>query len=300
MDYFYILPFNDKKHIKVGISSDDITRVITHEEGYSLNLSEILILKCHRRSLAQKVERYVLKNTEKPESSNKYNGIDGHTEIRSINDLNKIKGIINKIKTDPEFRYSESKILDYKLYTLDEWINKFSESNPDIISQANKLTNKKTNNLLENKKTKKINNNYITCSDSVYDALNEYSLYLIKKNKINPMGEIITDILNRVNNNQEILDDEQKIVYFSCIERYKDKPVVINYKSKTQKNYIIKCKVEIMVIITLMRIKLISDNVHIDADDFDFKELMFRSVLQYLHLDKNIKNMAHNIINYIK
>lgn len=300
MDYLYILPFNDKKHIKVGISSDDITRVITHEEGYNLNLSKVLILKCHRKSLAKKVERFILKNTEKPESANKYNGIDGYTEIRSIHDLNKIKSIIRKIKTDPEFRYSESQILDYKLYTLDEWINKFSESNSNIRLQANKLTNKKTNNLLQNKKIKTLNNNYITCSENVYDVLNEYSLHLIKKNKINPIGEIITDVLNKINNNQEVLDEDEKYIYFKSIETYKDKPFIIDYKSKNQNRYIIKCKVEIMVIIILMKIKLISDDDDVNPEEIDFHEWSFRAIIQYLHLDKKIRNMAHNIINYIK
>ena len=56
MHYFYILPFKDGRHIKCGISSEDINRIITHNESFDIDIKKVVILNCNRKSLALKIE----------------------------------------------------------------------------------------------------------------------------------------------------------------------------------------------------------------------------------------------------
>jgi len=84
-DYLYILPFNNDRHFKIGVSSNNYNRVIKHNSVYNINYSKSLIVQASRDNV-RNLERILLSNIP-PTVSDEYSGKDGYTEIRDISYL---------------------------------------------------------------------------------------------------------------------------------------------------------------------------------------------------------------------
>ena len=292
MHYFYILPFKDGRHIKCGISSEDINRIITHNESFDIDIKKVVILNCNRKSLALKIEQWILKSTQFPDSARKYKGIDGWTEIRLRSDMKKIIDSINKIKRDPYFTFAESKALDYKFYNLNEWINKntnnFNKSK--IFEQVSKISTIQCNNNL--KGVRPLSRDYfVVTSENVEELVNKYSLHLLNSGAKNPLEDLSIIIKNIEVFHGQILSADEKEMYDHIVSVYKDKPFVIKYKKDNQL-YAIVCDVRI---ITLIMIKL---NL-LDSEE-DYNKLCFKSLVMYLQLGKKLRCSIHKIIESIE
>ena len=289
MDYFYILPLQDGKHIKIGISSDHINRIITHQNGLNIDTSDVLILNCRRRSLALKVESWIKSQTEFPDSARGYKGLDGWSEIRSRKDLKFIKHLINSIKANPHFTYSESKIIDYNLYTLTEWIVKNNESGV-LNEQINKLANvdvlKPVKGIVGNKE-----DYFITSSSNINDLIRQYSLHLIKIGRKNPL-HIFSEWIKKLEKGYilDILNSDKLGLYNEVVELYGNKPYKITY-TKDNIQYHIVCDIRLLMLVTLTL------DYHKKEDDYN--SLCFRGMLQYLQLDKKIRTSVYKLINLI-
>lgn len=292
MHYFYILPFKDGRHIKCGISSEDINRIIKHNESFDVDIKKIAILNCNRKSLALKIEQWVLKSSKFPDSARKFKGIDGWTEIRLRSDMKKIKDSINRIKRDPYFTFAESKAIDYRFYSLNEWINKntnnFNKSK--IFEQVSKISNIQCNNNL--KDVKPLNKDYfVITSENIEELINKYSLHLLNSGTKNPLEDLSFIIKNIELFKGQILSEEEMEIYEYIVSVYKDKPFIIKYKKDGQL-YAIVCDVRI---ITLIIIKL-----NLLNSEEDYNKLCFKALVMYLQLGKKLRCSIHKIIESIE
>ncbi len=290
MDYFYILPLKDQMHIKIGISSDHINRIITHQNGLNIDTSGVLILNCRRRSLALKVESWIKSQTKFPDSARGYKGLDGWSEIRRRKDLKFIKHLIRSIKGNPYFSYSESKIIDYNLYTLTEWIVKNNEGGV-LNEQINKLANvdvlKPVDGIVGNNK-----DYFIASSSNISDLIGQYSLHLIKVGRKNPL-HIFSEWIKKLERGYilDILDSsDKKKLYNEAVELYGSKPYKIEY-NKDGINYYIVCDIRLLMLVIL------SLDYHTKESDYNF--LCFRGMLQYLQLDKKLRGSVYKLIDSI-
>ena len=289
MDYFYILPLQDRKHIKIGISSDEINRIIKHKDGFNIDTSGVLILNCRRRSVALKVESWIKDQTKFPDSARGYKGLDGWSELRSIKDLNKIKHLIGCIKDNSYFKYSESKIIDYNLYTLNDWIIKNNDGGV-LNEQINKLANVE---VLKSVKGIKSNNRdlLIVSSDNIRELINKYSLHLIKTGGKNPLY-ILSELIRKNDRGfiLDILDSDKKEIYDYAVQLYFDKPFKLKH-SKDGVDYHIVCDIRLLMLVVL------SLDYHEREEDYNF--LCFRAMLQYLQLDKKLRGSVYKLLDSI-
>lgn len=125
MYYVYILVCSDKKHMKIGVSSKDLKRVIKHHKTYNILISSSRFIPLTEKRLAYKVESYLLRKI--PNIDN-LRTEDGFTELRDLKWAKDISKMLQDIKTDPEFSYIDVKRMNYKLYKIDELISKFSDN----------------------------------------------------------------------------------------------------------------------------------------------------------------------------
>lgn len=134
MHYVYILPCSDRKYMKIGVSSTDLERIITHHKSYNILIDSSRFIFPHSRRLAYKLENYLLNKIPKPKRHDLIKIKDGSSELRDISYARDIKNILNGIKTDPFFGYNES-LIDYKLYNIKDFILK-AKSNTLLESEV--------------------------------------------------------------------------------------------------------------------------------------------------------------------
>lgn len=125
MWYVYILICSDKKHMKIGVSGKDLSRVIRHHKTYNILINSSRFIPLTERRLALKVESYLLRNI--PGLRDEVRTEDGSTELRDVKWAKDIKEILQTIKKNPEFSYVDVKRMCYKLYNINELILKFGE-----------------------------------------------------------------------------------------------------------------------------------------------------------------------------
>lgn len=89
--YLYILPFKDKKHFKIGISGNNFNRVYMHDNTYDIDLDKSITYHA-KRSTVRSIENILLNTTKNIDN---FSGLDGCTEVRSIEDLQSCMDILN-------------------------------------------------------------------------------------------------------------------------------------------------------------------------------------------------------------
>lgn len=89
-NYIYILPFLDGKHFKIGISSNDLSRVKEHNRIYGVDKKKALVFEGNKR-IVRALESSLLSICPQV---NGFNGKDGHTEIREIKHLEECMGFV--------------------------------------------------------------------------------------------------------------------------------------------------------------------------------------------------------------
>ena len=128
MYYIYILVCGDKKHMKIGVSSKDLNRVLTHHKTYNILIDNSRFIPLTDKKLAFKVEKFLLSKIPYLEQMRTE---DGHTELRDIKFAKYIKDYIKEIKTSSEFSYNDSVRMNYELYKVEDFLIKF-KSHPLI------------------------------------------------------------------------------------------------------------------------------------------------------------------------
>lgn len=90
-DYLYILPFKDKKHFKIGISSNSYSRIIHLDKIYDIDLENSFIVHSKKRNISI-LEKELLTIFEQDDVDNFLS--EGHTEIRNVKYLNECLELI--------------------------------------------------------------------------------------------------------------------------------------------------------------------------------------------------------------
>lgn len=106
MTYLYLLPFKDGVHFKLGISKSLDGRITTHNNNYELDLEKALIVYSNKSIFTLSLEQellLILKDANYPQK------IDGHTEIRLMQDFEKALDYIK----------SKSNFLGFKIENYD-------------------------------------------------------------------------------------------------------------------------------------------------------------------------------------
>lgn len=93
--YLYILPFKDKKHFKIGISSKSFNRVFVHNKTYEIDFKGSLVYTSKRATI-KSLEMLLLSTTTQIET---FIGKDGHTEVRCIQELNSCFDILKDFES---------------------------------------------------------------------------------------------------------------------------------------------------------------------------------------------------------
>ena len=183
--YLYLLPFKDKKHFKIGISSNNLNRIDKHNNTYGLIKEDCIIVTCEEDRHIKVLEKDLLSIFS--ENISDFSGLDGHTEIRSIENLKKsldyiehkssyinfvvnklpLKRKINKIpkklkiedKEDNDF-YLICKLQDFYLF-LNRFYDKYSVNAKlfykDIEFDFSDTPSEEVNNMREYMKTENYN-----------------------------------------------------------------------------------------------------------------------------------------------
>lgn len=98
--HLYILPFNDKQHLKVGISlNNNFNRIKQLSNVYDIDSDNIILYSSdniNNIKLLEKNIKTIINETITPD--NIHYGKDGHTEIRNVKHLNHINTIIDTFK----------------------------------------------------------------------------------------------------------------------------------------------------------------------------------------------------------
>lgn len=150
----YILNIPNEKAIKIGVSKNYKSRIKDLKKVYDIDLNSSYIINSNSKLLIETLEKQILSDYyEFSVKDSKFNGHDGHTELRNISILN---DVLNDIK--------------YKS-------NKFKNKNIEItkgidLTQENKKQNDKRLNLrvdlvLYEKIESKLNKENINVSDYV-------------------------------------------------------------------------------------------------------------------------------------
>lgn len=98
--HLYILPFNDKQFIKIGISlNNNFNRINKLSNIYDINTDNIILYSSdniNNIKLLEKNIKSIINETISPD--NIHYGKDGYTEIRNVKHLNNIINLINTLK----------------------------------------------------------------------------------------------------------------------------------------------------------------------------------------------------------
>lgn len=92
-NYLYILLFNDKKHFKIGISTNNLRRVKQHNKTYDINYNDSSIYIGERKTISS-LESLLLSITHRVDCTS-FSNLDGYTEIRDIKDLGRCLHVLN-------------------------------------------------------------------------------------------------------------------------------------------------------------------------------------------------------------
>ena len=120
--FLYLLPFSDDTHFKVGVSRNNLSRVLKHNGTYSIKKNNSIIVTAQKQSIIRALEMEILSILDKPDS--KYISEDGHTEIRHMQDFNVALDII---KGKPEK-------LGLQIIPLNELLKLTNKEKPKIVS----------------------------------------------------------------------------------------------------------------------------------------------------------------------
>lgn len=82
-NYIYILPFKDEKYFKIGISSNNLNRVNSHDNTYGIDKNKSLIFEGSKKVI-KALESSLLSICPPVDV---FTGKDGHTEVREIKHL---------------------------------------------------------------------------------------------------------------------------------------------------------------------------------------------------------------------
>ncbi|GEM_PF-1331260 len=113
--YLYIMPFDDKKLIKIGVSSNTLARLNCHYKTYALNLENAYIIEGKTNRVIKALETELLSIF--PPLGN-LNESDGYTEIRKMKYLPEILSIIERKHPNLELKIKKYK--DYKINKIYE------------------------------------------------------------------------------------------------------------------------------------------------------------------------------------
>ena len=98
--HLYILPFNDKQHLKIGISlTNNFNRIKQLSNVYDIDSDNIILYSSdniNNIKLLEKNIKTIINQTIAPD--NIHYGKDGHTEIKNIKHINQINAIIDTLK----------------------------------------------------------------------------------------------------------------------------------------------------------------------------------------------------------
>lgn len=146
-NYLYILPFKDKLHFKLGVSSNNYNRIKVHNNTYGIDLSKSIIVESSSRNI-RTLERLLLILCKEIDS-NPFVGKDGYTEIRSISylgdcirDLNEYKDRLGlTIRKCPKSITSKQEIKNSNKINLIKESSNIHDSINQMCAATNKLIN---------------------------------------------------------------------------------------------------------------------------------------------------------------
>jgi hypothetical protein len=92
MNYLYLLPFQDRKHFKIGISSNNFDRINHLNNLYQLDKEKCLMITSDKTTNIKILEKELLNIFENDECDEF--STDGHTEIRNVKYLNECVDLI--------------------------------------------------------------------------------------------------------------------------------------------------------------------------------------------------------------
>lgn len=173
-DYLYILPFVNENYFKIGVSSDNFNRILTHHQSFILNLDSVTIIEGTKKNI-RTIERILLSLYPEIED-NPFLGKDGATEIRHSKDLEQCFNDVNywserlnlDIKTPKKEEIKVVSVNDSKRLTNEEKL--IIARNKAKLSQLENIINiykfkTNLNSLVENLPELKVEFNY---EDEIY------------------------------------------------------------------------------------------------------------------------------------
>ena len=91
--FLYLIPFQDNKHFKIGISSFNNFRILNHNKNFKIDYSNSIIYTAEKQSILDIIEKELL--IIFPQCEHPYQGVDGSTEVRELKYLDESIAIIN-------------------------------------------------------------------------------------------------------------------------------------------------------------------------------------------------------------
>ena len=193
--HLYILPFNDKQFLKIGISlNNNFNRINKLSNIYDIDTDNIILYSSDNINNIKLLEtniKIIINEKIKPE--NIYYGKDGYTEIRNVKYLNDIINLINTLKP----------LLN--IYEL-----KFTKQTPPIKKEKYNIPN--------------INNNIIPNHNAIHNIINtldNIKQYITKINRLNNRTYIILNLTNICQDNitlDNILNPLTQSLYINNIK----------------------------------------------------------------------------------
>lgn len=240
--HLYILPFNDNKFLKIGISlNNNFNRINQLSKLYDINHNNVILITSDNTKnikLLEKNIKTIINETINPD--NKYYGKDGHTEIRNVKYLNDIINLINTFKPILnlyELKYSKQTIPTKKinnihiqmpdnntiindicntLNNLKQYITKIN-LNHDVISinlnLSNICNNEKELDIILNPLSKSIIINHIPYGQSIRRLNNGYTYDMY----FNDVHINIYNSFRLKNEYVNILDEKLQSIYVTFI-----------------------------------------------------------------------------------
>jgi hypothetical protein len=141
--------------MKIGLSSGDLSRLLTNHKNYNVLIDSSRFIPVSEKRLAMKLEKFFLDNIPKLNYDLKTE--DGYTEVRDAKWAKEIKPLLQQVKKNPIFSHIDTKRVSYKLFKIDELIEKLKISTDISILEKQyqklKLSNKSS---VEKRKWKRV------------------------------------------------------------------------------------------------------------------------------------------------
>jgi hypothetical protein len=132
--FLYLLQLKDGRHFKIGIATSN-SRIQTHDRNYGIDRSKSYIVECYKDRSIIILEKHLLNVFSNTDIDiTEFKGIDGATEIRSVDHL---KPCLQEIK-------KQNRILGFKIHKMNnrilqskerETISHISKSNIETINE---------------------------------------------------------------------------------------------------------------------------------------------------------------------